>query len=69
MRIDFTQIKADCLRIFAENMTAALFSQQEMKSDLKRKVQLFEVCDAAALFADARLNGLLRHRVGRTGFR
>jgi len=30
MWIDLTQIKADCLRIFAENMTAALFSQQEM---------------------------------------
>jgi hypothetical protein len=25
MKIEFTQIEADCLRIFAENMTAPLF--------------------------------------------
>jgi hypothetical protein len=51
-------------------VTAALFSQQEMKLDnLKGRYQLFEVCDAAALFADARLNGLLWRGVGRPGFR
>jgi hypothetical protein len=37
-RIDFTQNKADCLRIFAESVTDAIFCSQRKKLKIKEKL-------------------------------